>query len=73
MSGKIYQVIFEVERETKDHPEGELFDEIHYVESPDFITVAKDAYEESIAYEKELKSIKYILNVVKKLKKEEDD
>ena len=60
----VYQVIFECERENN-----ELVDQVHYVEAPDFESIAKEMIDYAKAYDHELKSIRYLFNVVQKIEK----
>ena len=61
---RVYQVIFECERENN-----ELIDQIQYVEAPDFESVAKRMIDQAEIYDHELKSIRYLFNIVEKIEK----
>ncbi len=56
----IFEVIYEYEEE-----DNRLVEQIHYVEATDFEAVALDSIQFAKSYEKEVKSIRYLFNVVK--------
>jgi len=56
---KVFQVIYETETN------GEMIDQIHYVSGPDIGCVAADSQAHANNYGKELKSIRYLFNIVK--------
>ncbi len=62
----IFEVIYEYEED------GKIVDLFEYVEADDFESVALDSIEFAKNYDKEVKSIRYLFNVVKRIKKEEE-
>lgn len=59
---EVYQVVFE-----KCSDEGEITDVVEYVEARQLITVATKMEQRAQEMEWELKSVKYLLNIVERL------
>ena len=62
----VYEVVYEIAKS-----DGTLVDQVHYVEAPDFLSVAKDSAQHAEGYEHDLKRIRYLFNIVKRISNED--